>query len=222
MEKYVYVIVSRTPTSTGKIIRRILKEKYNHASISLNEDLSEMYSFSRLSVSNPLVGGIVRESSFTLTIGLLEDVPIMVYRIPVTVINYELISKFIYDIYNDSEVYYYNFLQAIGLIHNKKHAVYKTYICTEFVMDALSKGEVVFTSIESYRVTPTDICELMDQFIFYSGNLKDYSFKQKIKTKEDELFFCKTGFLYEGLRTIRHFWRIIARDRNNKRSRNRI
>ena len=222
MEKYVYVIVSRTPTSTGKIIRRVLKEKYNHASISLNENLSEMYSFSRLSVSNPLVGGIVRESSFTLTIGLFEDVPIMVYRIPVTVINYELISKFIYDIYNDSEVYYYNFLQAIGLIYNKKHAVYKTYICTEFVMDALSKGEVVFTSIESYKVTPTDICELMDQFIFYSGNLKDYPFKQKIKTKEDELFFCKTGFLYEVLRTFRHFWRVIARDRNYKGSRNRI
>jgi len=222
MEKYIYVIVSRTPTSTGKIIRKVLKQKYNHASISLNKNLSQMYSFSRLTVSNPLVGGIVHESSFTLAIGLAQDVPIVVFRIPVTVINYELISKFIYDIYNDSEIYYYNFIQAMGIIHNRKHAVYKTYICTEFVMEALRQGEIVLTPVESYMVTPADICEVMNQFSFYSGNLKDYPFIQNIKTKEDELFFCKTGILYEGLRTIRHFWRIISRDRNNRRSRSRI
>lgn len=219
MEKYVYVVISRTPTSTGKIVRRFLREKYNHASISLDRNLSQMYSFCRLSVSNPLVGGIVRESVFTLTIGLEEDVPINVYRIPVITEKYELISKFIYDIYNDTEVYYYNFLQAIGLIYNKKHAVYKTYICTEFVMEALRQGEIKLTTLESYQITPTDICEIMEKFIFYSGNLNDYPFKQKIKTKEDELFFCKTGFIYEGLHTLRHFWMVISRDRNNKRSR---
>ncbi|HEY5588030.1 MAG TPA: hypothetical protein VIK86_03635, partial [Candidatus Paceibacterota bacterium] len=93
MEKYVYVIISRTPTSMGKIIRKFLKGKYNHASISLDENLSQMYSFCRLSVSNPLVGGIVRESVFTLTTGLEEDVPINVYRIPVTQEKYEIISK---------------------------------------------------------------------------------------------------------------------------------
>ena len=65
MKKYVYVVISRTPT-TGKMIRRVLKGKYNHASISLDESLSEMYSFCRLSISNPLVGGIIKESVFTL------------------------------------------------------------------------------------------------------------------------------------------------------------
>ena len=218
MEKYVYVVISRTPTSTGKIVRKLLKEKYNHASISLDENLSQMYSFCRLSVSNPLVGGIVRESAFTLTIGLEEDVPIKVYRIPVSVTKYELISKFIYDIYNDDEVYYYNFLQAIGLISNKKHAIYKTYICSEFVMEALMKGGIKLTSLEPYQITPTDFCGIMAGFICYSGNLNDYPFKQKIKTKEDELFFCKTGFFYEGIHTLRHFWKVMSRDRNSKRN----
>ena len=104
----------------GKLIRRFLKGKYNHASISLDENFSQMYSFCRLAVSNPLVGGIIRESMFTLTIGLEDNVPINVYRIPVTLEQYELISKFIYDIYNDVEVYYYNFIQALGLISKKE------------------------------------------------------------------------------------------------------
>ena len=185
MENYIYVVISRTPTSMGKIVRKFLKEEYNHASISLDKNLSQMYSFCRFSVSNPLVGGIVRESAFTLNIGLEDDVPINVYRIPVTVKKYELISEFIYDVYNDDEIYYYNFLGAIGVISNKKHAIYKTYICTEFVMEALKQGGIKLTSLESYKITPTDICEVMSPFIFYNGNLKDYPFRQNIKTKDD-------------------------------------
>ena len=218
MEEYVYVVISRTPTSTGKIIRRFLKGKYNHASISLNENLSEMYSFCRLSISNPLVGGIIRESAFTLTLGLDADVPISIYRIPVTVEKYELIRKFIYDVYNDAEVYYYNFLQAIGLISNKKHSIYKTYICSEFVMEALKQGGIEFTALNSYQVTPTDISKIMGHFLYYSGDLKNYPFKQKIKTKDDEFFFCKTGIFYEGVHTLTHFWKVMSRNRDSKRS----
>lgn len=217
MEKYVYVIISRTPTAMGKMIRRFIKGKYNHASISLDKNLIQMYSFCRLAVSNPLVGGIIRESVYTLAIGHEESIPINVYRIPVTVEKYELISKFIYDIYNDDEIYYYNFLQAIGLIFNKKHAIYKTYICSEFVMETLRQADVNFTSLESYKITPTDISEIMGQFIYYSGNLNDYPFKQNIKTKEDERFFCKTGFFYETVHTLRHFSKVISRGRNNKK-----
>lgn len=225
MEKYVYVVISRTPTSTGKLVRKLLKEKYNHASISLDENLSELYSFCRLSISNPLVGGILRESTFTLTMGLEEDVPIKIYRIPVTAEKYELISKFIYDIYNDDEVYYYNFFQAFGIMSNKKHAIYKTYICSEFVMEALRQGGIQLTSLESYQITPTDICGVIGQFICYSGNLNDYPFKKNIKTKDDERFFCKTGLIYEGIHTLRCFWKVMSRDRNSKRdsrSRSRI
>ncbi|MBU3144036.1 hypothetical protein [Clostridium sp. CF012] len=222
MEKDVYVIISRTPTSMGKIIRKFLKGKYNHASISLDENLSQMYSFCRLSVSNPLVGGIIRESVFTLTIGLEDDVPINVYRIPVTTEQYELISKFIYDIYNDKEVYYYNFIQALGLISKKKHVIYKTYICSEFVMETLRQGGLKLTQLESYKITPTDISEIMGRFTYYSGNLKDYPFIQKVKTKDDERFFCKTGLFYEGMHTVNHFWKVLSRDRDKKRSKSEL
>jgi len=217
MEKYVYVIISRTPTSMGKIIRKFLKGKYNHASISLDENLSQMYSFCRLAVTNPLVGGIIRESVFTLTIGLKDEVPIIVYRIPVTTEQYEIISKFIYDIYNDEEVYYYNFIQALGLVSKKKHTIYKTYICSEFVMETLKQGGLKLTPLESYKITPTDISFIMGEFIYYSGNLKDYPFIQKIKTKDDDRFFCRTGLLYEGVHTLRHFWKVISRNRKSKK-----
>ncbi|MGK0467675.1 hypothetical protein [Clostridium sp.] len=216
MEKYIYVVISRTPSSMGKMIRSLLKEKYNHASISLDESLSQMYSFCRLTVSNPLVGGIIRESGFTLTIGLKDDVPINIYRIPVTPLQYEQISEFIYDTYNDAEIYYYNIFQAIGLISNKKHVMYKTYICTEFVMEALRHGGIKLTQLEPYEITPTDIDGIMGGFIYYSGDLNDYPLMYRTKTKEDERFFCKTGFFYEVINTIKHLWKIVHRNRRSK------
>ncbi len=222
MEKYIYIVISRTPTFTGKMVRKFLKAKYNHASISLDKNLSQMYSFSRFSISNPLVGGIMRESAFTLALGLDDDVPIKIYRIPITMEKYQLISEFIYDTYNGDEVYYYNFLQAIGVISNKKHALYKTYICSEFVMEALKQGGIHLTSLKPYQITPTDICGIMEGFICYSGNLKDYPFRQKIKTKEDNLFFCNTGIFYEVIHTGMYIWRVMSRDRNSKRDSSRI
>jgi hypothetical protein len=83
-------------------------------------------------------------------------------------------------------------------------------------METLKQGGLKLTSIESYKITPTDISEIMGEFIYYSGNLKDYPFIQNVKTKEDEKFFCKTGFLYESVHTLRHFWRVVSRDRNSK------
>jgi hypothetical protein len=222
MGKYIYVVISRTPTFTGKMVRMLLKSKYNHASISLDENLSQMYSFCRFSITNPLIGGIVRESAFTLSLGLDEDVPIKVYRIPITTPKYKLVKKFIEDTYNDSERYYYNMLQAIGVIFNKKHALYKTYICSEFVIEALMHGGIKLTSAESYEITPSDICGIMGEYIFYPGNLKDYPFRQKVKTKDDELFFCKTGIVHEVMHTLVHFWRVMNRDRNRKKSSSRI
>ena len=85
-------------------------------------------------------------------------------------------------------------------------------------MEALSKGGVHLTTLDTYKIKPTDICEILSRFIYYSGSLNDYQFKQNIKTKDDEHFFCKTGFFYEVIHTLRHFWKVMSRDRNIKRA----
>ncbi len=59
--KDIYVILSATPTKMGKMIRTLTRYELNHASISLTEDLTEMYSFARYRAVNPLVGGFVKE-----------------------------------------------------------------------------------------------------------------------------------------------------------------
>src|SRR5690554_1505697 len=99
----IYVVLSATPTRIGLIIRTLTGSSFNHASISLTNDLSEMYSFARYHANNPFVGGFIKEFPQRLTLGKDSDVFINVYEIPVNKAEYDKIRTFIYRIRDDED-----------------------------------------------------------------------------------------------------------------------
>ena len=60
--KQLYIVISQTGTLLSRILKALTGAEYNHASISLSEDLEEMYSFGRRYPYNPFWGGFVMES----------------------------------------------------------------------------------------------------------------------------------------------------------------
>ena len=66
--KYLYLVLSKTSTLTGRIIRFYTKETVNHSAISLTEDLTQMYTFARKRACNCIDGGLVLESPNTLDV----------------------------------------------------------------------------------------------------------------------------------------------------------
>ena len=99
----IYVVLSATPTKIGMMIRTLTRSSFNHASISLTRDLSEMYSFARYRAHNPLVGGFIQEFPQRLTLGKDRDVQIKVFEISVSDIQYQSIKDFIYGVRDDEE-----------------------------------------------------------------------------------------------------------------------
>ena len=89
----IYIIISKTPTKFGKLIRKLGHQKYNHASIALDDDLSHIYAFARKKHNAPLLGWLVRESLDRFTLRRDVSVPVIAFKIPVTDKQYE-------DIYN--------------------------------------------------------------------------------------------------------------------------
>ncbi len=82
-QRYIYIIISQTGTLLSRILKMITGARYNHASLSLFEDLQPMYSFGRLQAYNPFWGGFVQESihygtfrRFTNTEAVIAAVPI--------------------------------------------------------------------------------------------------------------------------------------------------
>ena len=63
-ENKVYILLTDTGSLLTKLIKLYTKKPYNHASISFDFELSEVYSFGRKKVENPFHGGFVKEKIY--------------------------------------------------------------------------------------------------------------------------------------------------------------
>ena len=61
-DKYIYILLTDTGTWFSKLVKFYTKAPYNHASISLDDNLEELYSFGRKVYFNPLSAGFVKEA----------------------------------------------------------------------------------------------------------------------------------------------------------------
>ncbi|MCL1949461.1 MAG: hypothetical protein FWF59_06995 [Turicibacter sp.] len=57
----VFVVLTRTSSVFSKLIGTYTRQPYDHASISFDAWLTEVYSFGRKKTGNPFVGGFVHE-----------------------------------------------------------------------------------------------------------------------------------------------------------------
>jgi inositol transport system substrate-binding protein len=56
--KSIYILLTKSDTYVSKIIGLVTDDHYTHASISFEENLQPMYSFSRKFVHSPLPAGL--------------------------------------------------------------------------------------------------------------------------------------------------------------------
>lgn len=196
---YIYAVVSKTPTIVGKVIRQVLDNKYNHMSLSLEPDLSKMFSFGRVTVKNFLSSGPIRESYYTMSLGGEAEVDICVFRLPVTKKQYERLSEFISSVYYDVDGYVYNLADAIGTIFHRRIRVDKCYTCIEFCKDALSYAEIdAAKDLESVS-TLDGVRSHLKHFMIYEGNYIKYPGVFLEKTENDIRFLQSHG-LYTEIR----------------------
>ncbi|USK36883.1 hypothetical protein LIS77_13090 [Cytobacillus firmus] len=59
----IYILLTDTGTLFTRLIKLYTKKPYNHASISIDPELKEVYSFGRKTAKNPFIGGFVKEIS---------------------------------------------------------------------------------------------------------------------------------------------------------------
>lgn len=172
--KNVYVIVSHTGTLLSRIIRKLTGDKYTHASIGFEEDLSEMYSFGRIFPYNPLLGGFVKESPLYGTMKRFRFADIVVLKISVPAEKFAEINTYIVNMYRNRDKYHYNyiglFLAKFGIHRRKKNYFY----CSEFVQDILEKFDLVAKDEFNGVVRPAELLNIKQGKVIYRGKLCNY------------------------------------------------
>jgi hypothetical protein len=209
--KQIYVILSATPTKIGRTIRLFTRSPFNHASISLTKDLSEMYSFARYRAHNALVGGFVQEFPQRLTLGKDTDIQIKIFELPVSEEQYNKIREFIDEIRYDEDQCIYNSLAVLGYPFGLGIHTYKADVCTSFVVKALMHGEINLLESMLKPMTPNELEELLEPYLYYQGSLKDY---HPAPVNDDALvdyFFSRVSPFREVAQVAVHFGRLIYR-----------
>lgn len=208
---YIYILITRTPTVVGKVIRRVLDNRYNHMSVCTEKDLSKIYSFGRISVKNFIVGGPLKESYYTLSLGSNSDVELCVMRIPVTKYQYDRVQYFINSVFYDSDGYIYNLPDAIGTVFKRRIRVNKCYTCIEFCREALLFANIRAAHLLEHANNLDCVRRQLKRFIVYEGKYRAYPDVYLKMTESDMQFMKQKGFYRELRSTAKTIKKIIGR-----------
>ena len=140
--KYVYIVISQTGTILSRILKAFTHREYNHASISLKDDLSVMYSFGRKYPYNPFLGRFVIESPNFGTFKRFADTKILLLKVYMGDEEYQCLSSLLGSMLENPRDYKYNYLGLYCAAVNICHKSPNRYYCSEFVKELLVRSNV--------------------------------------------------------------------------------
>lgn len=169
--KYIYVVLSQTHTIPARIIKLFTKAPYNHASLSSDGELLEIYSFCRKYKNFVLPAGFVEEKNLGV-FDMFSAVPCEVYAFSADDSQYRKYEELLEEFKKHNSLYSYNVIGLIGLafglaIHRKNH-----FLCSQFVAYILTKCGLAEFDKDIGLVKPDDFRYLKNATLVYRGDLK--------------------------------------------------
>lgn len=198
--KYIYVVLSQTPTKFGSLIRMGIHAKYNHTSIAFDENFEKLYSFGRAQHEIPVKAGIVREFRERFSLNKVEYVPCKVYKIPVSRIDYARGLERIKRIEDDTDGYLYNLFSVLlyPLFHG--FSTYKSFTCVEFTAYMLHYMNVAWNgSKPDCKYLPQQLGDELERWAYFEGNLLS---RLSPSPKDSEEYFKKSSYLNTAVKSI--------------------
>lgn len=175
----VYIVLTRTNTLISKAIRIGTGYSYNHVSLSLEDDLSELYSFGRRTKYNPFNGGFVIEN-FDRGILAEGEIKCKVYKIDITESQYNTLKKELSRFKSLEDRYQYNYLGAILLKFNRSRKHDYKYFCSQFVACILFNSRLLKAMKNPEMYLPADFERHNELELVYEGNADRYRYLQTV------------------------------------------
>lgn len=168
----IYIVLTYSGTILSKLIRIYTQKEYSHVSISLDEDLKQMYSFGRLNPYVPFFAGFVQESPNYGTFKRFNKTKTKIYSLEVDERQYEKIIKIIKKIDLDKKNYRFNIIGLFAVALHLKIRREKSFYCAEFVKYVFDNSNLQINLPE--LVKPDDFVGIEGSNEVYTGMLNDY------------------------------------------------
>ena len=171
----VLLVLTNTGTSVSNLIRKFTRATYNHISISMKEDLSEMYSFGRRNPYIMLFGGFVHEHPFRGTFKRFKNTSCKILELNVSDESYAIMTDIVKNFVTERKKFKYN---VRGLIKARKNVnfqkSYRKFYCSQFVRYLLVCGHIIPESFFGPVVAPEDFYKVPGVEPIFEGLLSDY------------------------------------------------
>lgn len=173
-DQSVFILLTNTGTFFTRIIQGYTRAPYNHASISFNRELSELYSFGRKRPNNPLNGGFVKEDIQKGTFSKYPNTTCVLYELQITAREAERMKRVLRIFIRSRKKYLYNFLGVIGVALKEPVEFSNSYFCSQFVAEILMRSGIKLWNKLPALVTPDDFRQSDRLQLVYEGLLREY------------------------------------------------
>lgn len=159
-KEYLYVMISKTDSGIGRMIRLFSHYRYNHVSVTTDPSLRRWYSFARFYENAPLYGGFLQEP--------VERFLARGYAVPVRIFRLEIDPErkrqleLLFDKAGQIDTgLWYNYYDAVATVFGKKVNIPGAYTCLSFACTVLDK---LYITIEALNAD-------LQEYLYYEGNL---------------------------------------------------
>ena len=188
--KKIYIVQVELPTIVNRVVKFITGYKYNHFSISLDDNLDKLYSFQVSNMNTFLVGGFLEESEVHYFHGK-KDLKLkeFVYEISVSDEEYDRVNTFIENVKNDKE-YIFNYISSLFMFSFGGIKGYKAFHCTEFIAEILLLLDDVKIPREPHLMRPKDLVKVLKKYKVKEKEIysEDYEIPNNVFLKK--IYFC--------------------------------
>src|SRR6056297_242697 len=172
--KSIYVILTRTKTLLSRLIQLVKKDMYTHAAISLDKDLTKMYSFGRKYTYLPFMGCLGIETIESGIYKKHKNLPGVILEIKVNDWQYEKARMILNSFISDSKRYKFHYAGLIDHILQREVKLENKFLCSDFIYYVLKSCGILNLNTPENLVRPQNIFLGLRHKIIYEGDLKKF------------------------------------------------
>jgi hypothetical protein len=174
--RHVYLVLSAGDTMLQRTVRLVKRDQWTHASISIDKELTMMFSFARRWDINPVFGCFKHESFSDKVYRSSKNLKGIIVEFDLTLDQWQNIVDQIEGMIFDAHLYGYNYRGMIENYINRDFVDPKRFFCSEFVYWILVENGVMEQKVCPNRMRPQTLLGPAKEVgrVIFEGDIRDY------------------------------------------------
>ncbi len=169
----IYVLTTKSGTLVSKIIGLFAKGKFTHVSISFEENLQPLYSFSRKYIYFPFPGELHNEPLETGFFKKYSHIPCALYEVKVSDETYTQALSQVDGMIATAKQYKYSILGLLFCFCKMPIKRRRHYFCSEFVAEVLHRSQAIKLPKVPQLMQPNDFTDIESLECVFEGRLDE-------------------------------------------------